>query len=125
LFISFPCRERGRHALCGYLVGLGQQVRVRRQQRRRRVAEARGHDVHRDAVRERERRRGVAQDVKGAGRDPGRLAVLPEPLGEPLRMDRVPKLVGEDQVAVPVGIEGEVALEPLGVAEAAQCVDGL
>jgi hypothetical protein len=72
--------------------------------------------MNRDAGRERQRRRRVAQDVKGARRDPGRLAAVPEPFGEALRMDRRAELVGEHEIGVDVGIAREVPLEQLGVA---------
>jgi hypothetical protein len=72
--------------------------------------------MNRDAGGERQRRRRVAQDVKGARRDPGRLAAVPEPFGEALRMDRRAELVGEHEIGVDVGIAREVPLEQLGVA---------
>jgi hypothetical protein len=72
--------------------------------------------MHWDAGCERQRRRCVAQDMKGARWDPGRLAVLAEPFGEALRMDRRAELIGEDEILVSVGVTGEVSLEQLGVA---------
>jgi hypothetical protein len=53
----------------------------------------------------------VAQDVKRARLDPGGLAMLAEPRGESLWVDRATELVGKDQVLVGVGVAGEVPLE--------------
>lgn len=77
-----------------------QQVRVRRQDRLRIVAEAGGHGMqrHRRIGRERQRGGGVAQDVQGADREPRCLAVPAEPLREALRVDRGAELVAEHQV---------------------------
>jgi hypothetical protein len=66
-----------------------------------------------DPLCEREGGRSVTESVKRPGRDAGGLAVLPEPCGEPLRVDRPADPVGEHEVAVAVGRTGEVAFEQL------------
>ena len=53
--------------------------------------------------RQRQRRRRVPQRVQAPGRDAGGLAVLAEPLREPLRVDRPAERVGEHEIAVDVG----------------------
>lgn len=88
-------------------------MRVDVEHRLRVVAEPCGNDVHRDALGQRQRRCGVAQDVKRPGRDSGGLALPAEPLGQPLRMDRGAERVGEDEILVDVGSAREVSLEQL------------
>jgi hypothetical protein len=91
---------------------VGQQVRVRRQDRLRVVPETGGHDVQRDPLRKRDRRVRVAQDVYGAGLDARRLAVVHEPLGQPLGLDRPSEFVSEHKLVVAVRGSGKVALKP-------------
>jgi hypothetical protein len=62
----------------------------------------------------------MAEDVKRAGREPGRLAERAEPRREPLRVDRATEPVGEHKVGVYVGVPGEVAFELLDVAVLAE-----
>jgi hypothetical protein len=52
----------------------------------------------------------MPQHVQRPRRDAGALAVLAEPLREPLRVDRPAELVAENEVTVIVGVPGEVAL---------------
>jgi hypothetical protein len=84
--------------LGGLDVRLRQQMRVRPKDGFGPVAEPGGDHVEWDAVRESERCVGVPQDVQRPGRDAGRLAVAPEPLGEALRMDRPAERIGKDHV---------------------------
>jgi hypothetical protein len=51
--------------------------------------------MHRDAGRERQRRGRVPERVQRPGRDAGRLAVTPEPLGEALRVNRPAELLSQ------------------------------
>jgi hypothetical protein len=53
----------------------------------------------------------VAQDVKGARGDTGRLAVTPEPFGESLGMDRPAEPIGEHEIPIDVGFTSEIAFE--------------
>jgi hypothetical protein len=48
----------------------------------------------------------MSEDVKAAGGNPSPFAVLPEPLRQPLGMDRAAELIGKDEVAV--GVSGEL-----------------
>ena len=64
--------EQRRHALSRLLVRLREQVRVRVEHGVRVVAQAGGDDVNGNALRERERGGGVAEDVQRPGGDAGR-----------------------------------------------------
>lgn len=55
----------------------------------------------------------VAQDVQRSRGKAGPLALLTEPLREPLRMDRPAERVGEHEVEVGVGIARERTLDEL------------
>jgi hypothetical protein len=91
-------------------------VRVGSEHGLRIVAEPGRDDVNRDALRQRERRGGVAKNVECPGRESGRLAEGGELLREPLWVDRSSERVGEDEISVVVGVTAEVAFEPLNVA---------
>ncbi len=107
--------ELRRYPLGRYLVRLREQVRVGPEHGLRGVSEPSG-DVNRDAGRQRQGRGCMPEDVKGPGGDPGRFAVLAEPLSEPLRMYRAAKLVGKDEILVDIGVARQGALELLGIA---------
>jgi hypothetical protein len=66
-----------------------------------------------------------AQDVQRAGWDSRSLPVTHEPFAEALRIDRCAQLVGEDQVVISVGIDGEVAFKHLRVTMVPQRVHRL
>jgi hypothetical protein len=79
-------------------------VRIGSEHRLGRVSESRSDDVDGDAAGQRQGRRCMSEDVKAPSGDPGGLAVAPEPLGEPLRVNRAAELVGKDEILVDVGI---------------------
>jgi hypothetical protein len=115
-------RELRRDPLGRYLIRGREQVRVGGEHGLRVVPEPRGDDVDRDAGRQRQRRARVAQDVERPRGDARRLAVPPEPVGEPLRVDRLSEPICEHEIPVGVGITGEVAFEHLRVPVLAQRV---
>jgi hypothetical protein len=98
--LLLACSQRRRHALGGYLIGLRQQVGVGREHGLRVVSEPCRDDVHRDAARQHQRRRGVPQRVRRPGRDPRGPAMASEPLRERVWPDQAAELVGEDQVVI-------------------------
>jgi hypothetical protein len=94
----------------------GQEMAVHGKHGLRVVPQPRRHDVDGDALRQRERRRRVPEDVERPGREAGRFPQRAELLGEPLRVDGAAERVREDEVGVGVGVPGEVAFELLDVA---------
>ena len=98
---------------------------IGRERGRRIIPEPSRDDMQRDAGGQRQGCRAVSEDVQRPGRNPGRLAVLLEPLREVLRLNRATELIGKHEVLVVIGIRGEVPLEDLGIAVAAQHVHGL
>ena len=91
--------EQRRHPLGRLSVRRGQQVRVGVEHRGGIVAQAGGRDVARNPAREQVRRVGVAQGVQRPGGETGRLPLLAEPRGEPLRVDRAAELVADTKSA--------------------------
>jgi hypothetical protein len=87
-------------------------VGVGREHRGRRVPDAGGDHVDRDPVGQHQGDCAVAQNVQAPGEDARGPAELREPLGEPLRVNRVPELVAEDEILVLVAVAGKV---PLGL----------
>ena len=67
-----------------------------------------------DARGERHAGGGVPERVQRTGRDAGRLAVLGEPVREPVRVDHPAELVGEHEIPVLVGVPGEGPSQALG-----------
>jgi hypothetical protein len=80
--------EQARDLLGRDLVALRQEVRIRREQRIRVVAQAGGCDVCWDALGEQVSRVSVSQDVERPGRDASRRAESPESIRQGLRVKR-------------------------------------
>jgi hypothetical protein len=86
-------------------------VRIRREDLLGPVPQPRGHDVDGHLGGERQRRGSVAEGVQAPRGQAGLDAERGEAVAEPLRADRSTELVAEDEIAVLVGVGGEIALE--------------